>query len=810
MKKNIIIAITAIVAVTACTEDPISNARTPIEIGGMTIAAATTGDQTRADASLFFTAADQITVTATGTPLYTAAYTYAAAAGTWTPVAAPLYLEDVYANQVPTHTFGIAFGQHQADQSTAAALHQADRVEGPATLALTGKVATLTAPTLSRKHLLVEATIVKGTNWATDAEFLAYLNPYTCTFNTQAVGSIVANNPSVAVYQAIMHPSQMPATGSILFTLGNQAGETINCRYTPPAGTTPTAGTRMKITATLNNTNTGNLELTTVTVAGWEIGNDNPTLPGTPATILATIPAATTRAAAEGPVKTTFTTGDRITILHQIGAAPQTTEATLNAAGQWTTPAPFYLDTRAGAAVPTATYNAGGAPTLDVPTGVTTYYDNLAATATVNLTATPPTAAFAFAHTNALITVTINGAAPTATLYIYVTTGAQTLKLATNPGGQCIAPPAATIATIETPTHTIVPTQTITTAAGQSYTLNITADDAGTNPQATITPDGIPNWTNNNPDATGARLTNTDTMHYIYDAAGLAAAFRYEVHDDNKSLNAVQMANITLTGNWEPIAGYEGTYNGNGYTISGLKVETNSDAGLFGYVSNATLINIHLVDVYVKGTSTERSVGALVAIANQATIALCSSTGTVIGIEDAGGLIGYASDNVHITRCLSTCNVVSTSGTDKSAGGLVGISHATIVACMAGGEVSAPNGYAGGFAGSNFGTISHCYATGKATGKTSGGFIGLNNDAIGRSYTTRTSFAGYAGGAGTLTNTWYTGSGTATPKATVRAGTSAAVRTWDGGQVVTRNFDGTKIFTDADYPMIDYSYAGEK
>ncbi|MDL2247455.1 fimbrillin family protein [Bacteroides sp. OttesenSCG-928-J23] len=283
MKKNIIttIALAAITAM-ACTDDHINTARTPIEIGGITVVATAAQQQTRADqpANLFFKEADQITVTATGTPAYTAPYTYAAATNTWTPAATPIYLEDVYANQAPTHTFNIDFGQPQANQTTEALLHQADRVEGPATLNVDVRPPTLTAQKLSRRHTLVEVTIVQGIDWANEAAFLASLAAYNCTFISKSGEDITPYRPGTTTFKVIVPPSELPEDNDVLFILTKQGDKDLICRINYGQGVVPTAGTRLTVEVKMNNHNGGNLEAPTFTIADWQIGDEGKTLPG--------------------------------------------------------------------------------------------------------------------------------------------------------------------------------------------------------------------------------------------------------------------------------------------------------------------------------------------------------------------------------------------------------------------------------------------------------------------------------------------------------------------------------------------------
>ena len=548
---------------------------------------------------------------------------------------------------------------------------------------------------------------------------------------------------------------------------------------------------------------------------------------------------ARSRAEGDEVVKTTFATGDVISITHTIRNTSYTASAEYQGGTTWTTtPDPLYIDLDNTAGI-TATYTKAepvtAAEANQYGYTVTTYYDNL--TAQNSGTPGSPELVFAFTHAGALLTVVTNGTPgrPADYDYLYIIGkpgGSGAVEtLAPDAAGQCILPAGFVITEVHlrktglTDPYVRTPQAesggTLTTRAGETYTLNLAAT---VDPIAlTITHDELPAWNNHAPE----RMQNTATLHYIYDKEDLfdfaqAVNGTYPI-EPNLTLNALQMADIDLEEElWTPIGTeysypYKGTYNGNGYTIAGLKVEADIQyAGLFGYTDGATLVNIHLVEASVTTRHTGGYAGALVGGAgNGTTIALCSSTGTVSGGQYVGGLVGSTS-NAHITRSLSTCTVTAAVVDMASAGGLTGYSSGitVIAACMAGGAVSiagtANYTQAGGFIGENYeGTITHCYATGTASGATyTGGFVGLNNNeaTIAYSYTTQGSFRGNTGS--TLTATW-SAADAGNPVDVVRADvTTPTVRTWINGQVKEVTFNGLDIWTADNYPTIKYNNHG--
>ncbi|MBQ1364033.1 MAG: hypothetical protein IIY43_13455, partial [Oscillospiraceae bacterium] len=159
----------------------------------------------------------------------------------------------------------------------------------------------------------------------------------------------------------------------------------------------------------------------------------------------------------------------------------------------------------------------------------------------------------------------------------------------------------------------------------------------------------------------------------------------------NKSACAVLTADIDLNNEaWTPIGGpydaaYTGTFDGKGYTISGLKVDISTTAqvfaGLFGYVGfnqSGTVQNVHVSgSVSAESTTSGASVGGVVGCLFQGTVQNCAYTGAVSAqgkssnAVHAGGVVGRNSGTVD--GCLHSGNVSATAdGTSATAGGVVG------------------------------------------------------------------------------------------------------------------------------------------
>ena len=173
--------------------------------------------------------------------------------------------------------------------------------------------------------------------------------------------------------------------------------------------------------------------------------------------------------------------------------------------------------------------------------------------------------------------------------------------------------------------------------------------------------------------------------------------------------------------NWTPVSSYTGTFDGGGYTITGLIVTgSNEYAGLFGRISSGgTVKNVILKDVQIESDNQYGCVGG-VAGNSGGNIENCSVSGSVSGRHTAGGVVG-----LHYSGSITLCGSSATVKGTAEVGGVAGKTDnsATLTACYATGNVtferaSTINTFAGGVVGFNgIGSIlTACYATGKVTG----------------------------------------------------------------------------------------------
>ena len=132
---------------------------------------------------------------------------------------------------------------------------------------------------------------------------------------------------------------------------------------------------------------------------------------------------------------------------------------------------------------------------------------------------------------------------------------------------------------------------------------------------------------------------------------------------------------------WIPMHDYNGVFDGNGHTISGLYStgyhclydNSRQACGLFGKITHGNLVvkNLGLVDTYFLGGN---DIGGFVGdmYGNSLVIANSYFDGVLIGSENVGGLVGSLGDATASATVLASYNLGLVDG-DYDVGGLVGL-----------------------------------------------------------------------------------------------------------------------------------------
>lgn len=170
---------------------------------------------------------------------------------------------------------------------------------------------------------------------------------------------------------------------------------------------------------------------------------------------------------------------------------------------------------------------------------------------------------------------------------------------------------------------------------------------------------------------------------------------------------------------WTPVGNniyaYTGTFDGKGYTVSGLYFNNpnSSFVGLFGYIgANGKISNVGVLDSYFQF----RMYGAGVCGINNGELQNCSNSSTVIGNmeQGIGGVCGENDNDGIIENCFNEGTVSATTeeGTFVfgGVGGVCGINEmATIKSCYNTASVSGKYAVGGVCGISSRGTTTNCY-----------------------------------------------------------------------------------------------------
>ena len=136
-----------------------------------------------------------------------------------------------------------------------------------------------------------------------------------------------------------------------------------------------------------------------------------------------------------------------------------------------------------------------------------------------------------------------------------------------------------------------------------------------------------------------------------------------------------------------PIATFAGTFDGNGYTISGIKITKKGSAtGLFRYIqSGATVKNLN-VSGNITPDGTQKNIGGIAGY-NEGTILNCTFSGSIKAKTNVGGIAGYVAETGVIKDCTFNGSVIATSYT----GGIAGQNFGTIENCENSGSINTKN-----------------------------------------------------------------------------------------------------------------------
>ena len=228
----------------------------------------------------------------------------------------------------------------------------------------------------------------------------------------------------------------------------------------------------------------------------------------------------------------------------------------------------------------------------------------------------------------------------------------------------------------------------------------------------------------------------------LYWFAGLVNGTLPDGGGENLSANAILTANIIVnTGvldanknlvsksdltEWEPIgarwSSYTGTFDGQGYTISGLYFNDPfaSYVGLFGCIgANGKISNVGVLDSYFQFSA----LGGGVCGVNYGTVRDCKNTGSVRGISTIGGVCGLNEKGGIIENSFNEGTVSGTGDNARQVGGVSGYNNGTIKSCYNTASVSGKESVGGVCGFNSAGTTTNCFNKGTVSGKESVGGV---------------------------------------------------------------------------------------
>lgn len=189
--------------------------------------------------------------------------------------------------------------------------------------------------------------------------------------------------------------------------------------------------------------------------------------------------------------------------------------------------------------------------------------------------------------------------------------------------------------------------------------------------------------------------------------------------------------------NWTAVSNFRGTFDGNGFTISNLKINkpTENNQGLFGNVKDAEIKNINLENVNIIGNE---DVGGIAGQITNSSITNSSCRGIINGNYETGGITGVSWNSIIKDSYFSG----TVTGETNYTGGLVGFNRTNSIVdnCYTAGKVVGKQSRTGGITGHNYDSavISNSYSVSEIIGSgATGGIAGINSNKDNSDYSTK-------------------------------------------------------------------------
>ena len=180
-----------------------------------------------------------------------------------------------------------------------------------------------------------------------------------------------------------------------------------------------------------------------------------------------------------------------------------------------------------------------------------------------------------------------------------------------------------------------------------------------------------------------AAAEDTITIRTVQDLEKFSQQCSLDSWSQGKTV--VLEADIDLTSrNFTPIPTFGGTFDGQGHTISGLRLSGSGDTrGLFRYIQSTGEVRNLKLGVSIDPTGHQDTLGGL-AGSNSGKLANCSVQGTIQGKNQIGGIVGSNEAGGQLINCQFEGSVTG----EHSAGGVAGQNLGSIIQCENNGSVN--------------------------------------------------------------------------------------------------------------------------
>lgn len=180
-----------------------------------------------------------------------------------------------------------------------------------------------------------------------------------------------------------------------------------------------------------------------------------------------------------------------------------------------------------------------------------------------------------------------------------------------------------------------------------------------------------------------ARQYETLRITSVEELQDLADACAYDAWSGDKRV--LLEADLDLDGTELSIPVFDGIFDGQGHTISGLTIQQEgSQMGLFRYLQQGAIVqNLVISEAKVLPQGSGCQAGILVG-RNYGSIVNCQVSGVLEGDEEVGGIAGVNEESGEIRSCVANVTVLG----NRRSGGIVGSNHGTLNNCTNKGSIN--------------------------------------------------------------------------------------------------------------------------